>query len=113
MPAKLKLLAPRLRRLDTTTAKVPPKRADPFYLAPEWRALVARLIRQRGRRCECCGATHDADGQPVRIIADHVVELKDGGAPFDPRNIRLMAAGCHNRKTAKARDERFAKQHRR
>ena len=28
------------------------KTTDPFYLSPDWRALVAEIIRERGASCE-------------------------------------------------------------
>lgn len=113
--ARLRSLGPAVRSLDTATARPAPKRADPFYLSPEWRSLVARLVRERGRRCEGpgCGRTHDAEGAPIRVFGDHVVELKDGGAPLDPANVRLLCGACHSAKTARARAARMAKVHRR
>lgn len=101
MAAKLTTLSPRVGTLGLRTPS-PPKTAEPFYQSREWKALVARLVAERGRRCEACGAT----GQ--RLIGDHVVERKDGGAELDPANIRLLCLPCHNRKTAQARAERLA-----
>jgi 5-methylcytosine-specific restriction enzyme A len=43
----------------------------------------------------------------VRIFGDHIIELKDGGAPLDPSNIMLLCPTCHARKTAKAAQERL------
>ena len=104
----LKMMGPRIATLDTRRVKSPPKTADPFYLTPEWRALVRALIKARGRRCEECGRTHDAEGHPVRIFGDHVVEVRDGGALLDPANIKLLDGRCHGKKTAKARAKRAA-----
>ena len=87
----LKPLAPML----TPMAKV----ADSFYTSPEWRALVGEIKRQRGKWCSRCGNVG-------RIIGDHVVEVKDGGALLDPANIELLCIGCHNRKTAQAKARR-------
>jgi 5-methylcytosine-specific restriction endonuclease McrA len=95
--------------IDTRIARPAPKTADPFYLSPEWRKLVSGLIAKRGRRCEACGKTSGDDGQPVRLIGDHVHELRDGGAPLDEGNVRLVCQPCHNVKTAKARAERMAR----
>ncbi|QCG93950.1 HNH endonuclease [Azospirillum sp. TSA2s] len=121
---RLTSLRPTLATLDTRAAKPMPKTADPFYLSPEWKTLVARLIQQRGRRCEMCGKTHEDDGTPTRLIGDHVVERRDGGADLDPANIQLLCSreggngrahedgkvgGCHARKTARARNERMAR----
>lgn len=96
----MKLLGPQLRPLDMRVAKAPPKQADPFYLTAEWRSLMARLLSERGRRCEKCGRTD------CRIFGDHVVEIKDGGSTLDPRNIQLLCGSCHSIKTAAARATR-------
>jgi 5-methylcytosine-specific restriction enzyme A len=84
-----------------------PKVASLFYLSREWRSLVAALITQRGRRCQKCGRTGNADGSRLRLFGDHVVELADGGAELDPRNVELLCGSCHTRKTAAARTERM------
>jgi 5-methylcytosine-specific restriction protein A len=65
----------------------------PFYLLPEWKGLIARIIAKRGRRCEDCGRTG------CRVFGDHVVEMKDGGAALDERNVLLRCGSCHGKKT--------------
>lgn len=97
------------------------KRAEAFYLSKDWRGLVARLIARRGRVCEGCGKSREDDGSPVRLIGDHIVERRDGGADLDPANVQLLCSaaggdgrphadgargGCHSRKTALARAAR-------
>jgi 5-methylcytosine-specific restriction enzyme A len=88
-------------RLGSVAARVapPPKVADSFYLSPEWRTLVADINLDRGAWCEDCGAGG-------RLFGDHIVEIKDGGAKLDARNVRLLCSGCHARKTAKAKAAR-------
>lgn len=89
------------------TARPAPKVAEAFYHSPEWTALRSKLIHQRGRRCEACGKTREDDGKPVRLIGDHVIERRDGGAALSPSNVQLMCWGCHNAKTARARGARL------
>lgn len=72
-----------------------PKVAGQFYRSREWRELVGRIKRERGARCQRCGSTH-------RVIGDHVIEIRDGGAPLDPSNIELLCQAHHNGKTAEA-----------
>jgi len=67
---------------------------------------MARLIKERGRRCEECGRTRDDAGKPVRIFGDHIKELRDGGAPLDPGNVKLLDGRCHTRKTLRERARR-------
>jgi 5-methylcytosine-specific restriction enzyme A len=85
-----------------------PKTAAPVYTSPEWRSLIASIIRIRGRRCEDpqCQSTNRAQGQ--RVYGDHVVELQDGGALLDPANVMLRCAPCHGRKTAVERAKRMS-----
>lgn len=106
---RLTNLRPSVGVLDIRIAQPAPKTADPFYLSPEWRKLVDDLIRERGRRCQVCGKTHGDGGQPVRLIGDHIREIRDGGAVLDRSNVMLMCQPCHNAKTAKARAERMAR----
>lgn len=97
----------RLRRAPERLRSAParlrpaPKVAAEVYRSAEWRALLARLIAQRGRRCEACGATGG------RIYGDHKVELRDGGAPYDGANVQLLCAPCHGAKTERAKRERL------
>jgi 5-methylcytosine-specific restriction enzyme A len=98
----------RIATHDTRAVSPPPKPVNPFYASKEWRALVASLIQERGRRCQDCGRSHDKDGKPVMIYGDHVIEMRDGGAGLDRRNVRLMCAGCHTAKTARERARRMA-----
>jgi 5-methylcytosine-specific restriction protein A len=107
MPA-LTNLRPRLTTLDTRVVKPAPKMADPFYLSPEWRALMGAIIAERGRRCEdpLHNGLHE---RSPRVFGDHIVELKDGGAPLDPANVLLRCGACHTRKTIAARAVRMAR----
>jgi 5-methylcytosine-specific restriction endonuclease McrA len=103
----MKVVGNRLKTVDTRTCKPPPKEVDNLYASMEWRQLVAAVIRARGRRCEECGKTHGADGAPIRIYGDHIKELRDGGAPLDPRNVQLLCGSCHGKKTHRERAKRM------
>lgn len=86
-------------RATAPLLRLPPKVAESFYSSKEWRQLVARIKRERGKWCQRCGSTH-------RVIGDHIVERRDGGADLDASNIELLCFGCHQRKTAAARARR-------
>lgn len=96
--SRLKSLPPRLGGLGSKV-KAAPKVALGFYQSPEWRELIRDIKRERGAFCQDCGSGH-------RVAGDHEVELRDGGAPLDPDNVRLRCAACHNRKTARAKAAR-------
>jgi 5-methylcytosine-specific restriction protein A len=85
-----------------------PKTAAPVYGSPEWRSLIAGIIRERGRRCEDprCTTPNRAAGQ--KVYGDHIHELQDGGALLDPNNVLLRCAPCHGKKTATERNKRLA-----
>ena len=99
---RVRLIGNAVSVLNTSTVRPPPKTTEPFYSSPEWRQLLEQLIRQRGRRCQECGA------RGCRVYGDHVRELKDGGERLDPNNVLLRCASCHGRKTAAERARRLA-----
>lgn len=103
---RLSMLENRTALLDTRSAKPAPKRADPFYISTEWRALVAEIIRERGARCEDPSCRYPGR-IGVRVFGDHIVELKDGGAPLDKTNVMLRCGSCHTRKTNAERARRM------
>jgi 5-methylcytosine-specific restriction protein A len=90
-PNRLSVAPPRL--------SMPPKEVQPHYRTPEHQAWAREVKRRAGFRCQAEGCT--AKGQ--RLIADHIIELRDGGAPLDPENGRALCLACHNTKTAAAR----------
>ena len=105
---KLRTQPDRVKAIDTRRVPPPPKTADPFYNSPEWRSLMAEIIAERGRICEdphCDGKTHSTG---MRVFGDHIIELRDGGAALDKRNVRLLCGAAHTRKTAAARASRLA-----
>ncbi len=91
LPGRLSQLPPRLKNAD--------KVADPFYNSPEWRALASEVKKERGNKCEICGSRN-------RVIADHIKEIRDGGARLDKSNIQLLCTKHHNQKTHAERARR-------
>lgn len=101
----VKMARPRVRTVSVAIARPLPKKAEPFYLSPEWRQLVDDIKVERGCRCE------DPDHDPKRpregrVIGDHIVEIQDGGARLDRANVMLRCWPCHGRKTAAERRRR-------
>jgi 5-methylcytosine-specific restriction protein A len=101
--------APRLRNLqsriaiiDTQTAKPAPKVADALYSTPEYRAWRNKVITRALGRCQWPGCTR---AEP-RMFADHIIEVKDGGAPYDPTNGQCLCGRHHSLKTARVRAAR-------
>lgn len=94
---RLNTAKPRLRTVNTAIVRSAPKQTDPLYRTPEYKQWRANVIDRAGNRCQ------DEGPHSGPLHADHLVEIKDGGAPFDPRNGICRCQACHNRKTAKAR----------
>lgn len=106
----LPALPSRVPSVDIRSAVPPVKETNPFYSSAAWLTLLAAIIKERGRVCEdpkhAFNRTHrlknalpDASSLG-RIYGDHIIELRDGGAPLDKSNIMLRCAVCHGRKTA-------------
>lgn len=100
-----------IARLDQRTAAAPPKTADPFYLSAEWNAARAKALQRAGFRCEqvvegvrCPRGRKTRD----RLIVDHIVERRDGGADLDQNNLQCLCFSHHGMKTAVARSTRMA-----
>lgn len=89
-------------RLQQPEATRSGKRADSFYLSPEWKAFRNTLIQKRGWRCED-PRCETPRGPWKQIYGDHVIEIADGGAKLDRGNVLLRCGACHGRKTRDAR----------
>ncbi|WP_158876953.1 HNH endonuclease [Antarcticirhabdus aurantiaca] len=102
--AKLATLRPSIPMLDTRIARVPPKETD-LDRGPEHKAWRLAVLNKAGWKCEDCGKQGGRGG--VKLYADHIVERKDGGALYDPRNGRCRCASCHTKKTVRERARRL------
>jgi 5-methylcytosine-specific restriction enzyme A len=79
-----------------------PKDTDPFYLSVAWRRFRAWYL-SRHPLCEAC----EREGRTIPAsMVDHIVELKDGGAPLAEDNAMSLCWKCHGLKTAQAKNHR-------
>ena len=64
-----------------------------FYRSRQWRALSYAVKVERGRRCECCGAT-PADG--AKIVTDHIKSVKlHWHLRFTRSNLQVACENCN------------------
>lgn len=71
--------------------------SDAFLQNYEWRRLRMEVIKERGARCECCGATPQKDG--IRINVDHVKPRKLFPAmALDKANLQVLCEECNHGK---------------
>lgn len=110
MGLKLRTIGHKLRPSQRVKVRHPDKVVQPFYLTPEWRALMDAIIAERfgskaNARCEDpeCRQPYR---RGIRIFGDHVREVRDGGALLDKGNILCRCGSCHTRKTAAERAKR-------
>jgi 5-methylcytosine-specific restriction enzyme A len=102
------LVKSRLATFDPRRVKPPAKTAASVYQTADHRRWSEAVITRAGGQCE-----QVVDGQRCRkarprhrMFADHVKELKDGGAPFDLDNGMCLCGAHHTAKTAQARAAR-------
>lgn len=107
--AKLRPLAPLIRKLDTRTTPLPARKNDPTYFTPEYQVWRAQVVARAGGRCEAMVDGHRCSrAQPEhRLYADHIRELKDGGSPYDISNGMLLCGSHHEIKTFDVRIKRL------
>lgn len=99
------MLRPRVETVDLRIAAPPAKVAASIYATAEYAAWRRIVIKRAEGRCQAL--TCQAPGRRAsRLFADHVVELRDGGDPFDPGNGQALCGACHTHKTAIARAAR-------
>lgn len=102
MVSRLKATKPRLGG-QVPRLRSAPKVVEDFYSSPEWRAFRSRRMRDGDYYAALNRAKKDGSG---RVILDHVVERKDGGADLDPANTKWLTFAEHQAKTAKAKAQR-------
>jgi HNH endonuclease len=103
------------KRNDTPDFKVAKKhrklnKTKAFLLSSEWRNLRYDVLRDRGRRCESCGATaKDASrSSTVRIEVDHIKPIsKFWHLRLDRANLQVLCRDCN-----KGKGNRYLDDHR-
>jgi 5-methylcytosine-specific restriction endonuclease McrA len=71
--------------------------SDDFLLSFEWRQLRMVVLKKRGARCECCGAS-PADGVTV-INVDHIKPRRDfPELALDESNLQILCGVCNHGK---------------
>ena len=107
--AKLRTLTPLVRTTNTSTTRLPPRLIDPVYSTPEFQRWRAHVVARAGGQCEAIdqGFRCSKAKPEHRLYADHIIELRDGGAPFDLTNGQCLCASHHELKTIAARTRRL------
>lgn len=106
--SRLSLVGPRIGTFDARRVALPPKVVVPFYQTPEYRDWREAVIAKAGRRCEALdNGKRCWKAEPRnRMFADHIDEVKDGGAPYAVSNGQCLCGAHHTLKTSAARATR-------
>ncbi|WP_420401359.1 HNH endonuclease [Flagellimonas sp.] len=68
-----------------------------FYNSRKWRK-TSTAYREKNPFCVKC----QEEGRITQAeVTDHIVRIKDGGEPYDERNLQALCKSCHNRKSGK------------
>lgn len=60
----------------------------------QWREVRALVLARDGGVCQLCRAKADA--------VDHIVPWRQGGAWYDPENLRAVCTPCNTRRARRA-----------
>lgn len=81
------------------------KESKRIYDSKRWREQVRPSVLVRDNyKCVSCGYL----GRSDELVVDHIVELRDGGSPYDKTNLQTLCHKCHNKKTNQVRRNRDA-----
>lgn len=99
------------RKLQPTSRfrlKAPPKVADPELQTKQHLEFRQIVCRRAGWRCEWIenGQRCTCHFPAYRVVADHIIERADGGAPFDPANGQCLCIPHNTQKGIAARTAR-------
>jgi hypothetical protein len=109
-------LMPKLRSLAFPAAHTelrsvipPPKQKDSVYNTPEFAQWRAQVLARACYQCEAIDHGYRCDkARPEhRLVADHIVELRDGGSLLDLNNGQCLCDQHHQIKTMAARARRL------
>lgn len=103
----MRMIKTKLTTMAKTKLEASQKRTDEHYRSAEHKAWAKAVIRRANGMCQGRLPNGKACGKDTgRMFADHIIELRDDGAPFDVNNGQCLCASCHTRKTLEARRKR-------
>lgn len=70
---------------------------DPRYRTQAWRKLRRSILARDRHQCQLRLDGCTGDARPIGGHVDHIVSPIDGGAFFDPSNLRASCPSCNCR----------------
>ena len=74
------------------------KKETAFYKTARWKSVRRSVLFRDMGLCVIC--------KEPAVLVDHIIEVKDGGAKYDPSNLQSLCFKCHSLKTKKVERER-------
>jgi 5-methylcytosine-specific restriction enzyme A len=96
---RVAMLPPPMPPIDTRPYRPLEKEADAVFGAPEYAVWRDAVIRRAGGKCEWVEDGIPCGRNEPRMFADHIIERRDGGEPFDVANGQCLCGRHHTLKT--------------
>jgi 5-methylcytosine-specific restriction endonuclease McrA len=74
-----------------------PETHDPYYGTQAWKRMRGIVLKRDGYCCTASDCSTPSRGLGGRLVVDHVVERRDGGADH-VSNLRTLCPTCDNRR---------------
>jgi len=69
------------------------------YASPAWRTVRTYVLNRDHHQCQAQGPTCTVHAQAV----DHIIPWADGGAWYDPTNLRAICTACNSSRANRMR----------
>jgi len=94
---RARLRAQRPERVVTTTSAVPSATAiKSFYNSWQWKRLRYAFLKDKERKCQCCGASPETG---AKIVVDHIKPIRHfWSLRLDPKNLQIACDDCNRGK---------------
>ena len=84
---------PIYRRTGWKPAPKRPEVHEPYYQSVEWRQLRQQCLARDRHQCTMPDCPTPGRGRGGRLVADHIIERRDGGADA-LSNLRTLCSFC-------------------
>jgi len=94
---RARLRARRPESVAPTTSAVPSATAiKSFYNSWQWKRLRYAFLKDRERKCQCCGAGPETR---AKIVVDHIKSIRHfWSLRLDPKNLQVFCDDCNRGK---------------
>jgi 5-methylcytosine-specific restriction enzyme A len=77
-----------------------PEVHDRFYGTQAWKRIRSEVLKRDGHRCTASDCRTPSGGLGGRLVVDHIIERRNGGADHIS-NLRTLCPSCDNRRHAR------------